>query len=60
VDIRMRWTHKVYQYVGRDDEWYLLRDYFGGVIGRRREDVLFDGELVTDYKFIVLTGNKAA
>jgi hypothetical protein len=53
VDIRMRWTHKVYQYVGRDDEWYLLRDYFGGVIGRRRADVLFEGE-VAEMTFVVL------
>jgi hypothetical protein len=53
VDIRMRWTHKVYQYVGRDDEWYLLRDYFGGVIGRRREDVLFEGE-VAEMTFAIL------
>jgi hypothetical protein len=53
VDIRMRWTHKVYEYVGRDDEWYLLRDYFGGVIGRRREGVLFEGE-VAEMTFVVL------
>ncbi len=55
LDIRMRWTHHAYTYVETKGDWILLRAYFGGNIGRRREDVLFEHEMIADYKATVLS-----
>ncbi len=53
IDIRLQWTHNVYEYVETKDDWLLLRDYFGGVIGRNRGDVLFEDEIV-EYRVMIL------
>lgn len=53
VDIRLQFSHPIYEFVGMADDWYLLRNRHG-VIGRKREDVLFADEAVAQVTFAIL------
>lgn len=57
MTVRTQWSHAIYEFVSRDEDWILLRNMHGN-LGRRREDVLFEDEMVVDYKVVVLDTNE--